>query len=306
MVAGRAAAGTPGDVYWTRFKTDVETASSGRLSARLIIRGELGPEETLLRGLRRNTIQLGGISTSSLSLVLPELGVFRLPFLFESDEELAYVLASPVRDHVRARLSDRGLEMMGWMSAGWLNVFATQPLISPSDLTQNRLRVSVDQAAQAYMTELNADTAQIPFSDILQGLQTGLITGGEQSTQLFVIGGFSVVAPHLTKTRHAYVLAIVVANGDWLNGMPLQDQSIYRNAVPDDAWYRDLFNAEDAMALERAKASGLSVYELSEDQRRAWRAPADAAARRYLDEAGPDAVVLYDMIQEAKAAFRGR
>ena len=89
---GRAAPGTVGDIYWTRFAEDVRKGSEGRLSVRLLIRGEAGPEETLFMGLRRGKIQVAGISTSGISLILPELDVLRAPFLFDSIAEVGFVL----------------------------------------------------------------------------------------------------------------------------------------------------------------------------------------------------------------------
>ena len=92
-VGGRAAPNTPGDVYWRRFADSVNAATNGRTKVKLFIRGEIGPEETLFAHLRRGRrVQLAGISTTTVSQVLPALDVLRLPFLFDSLGEVGYVL----------------------------------------------------------------------------------------------------------------------------------------------------------------------------------------------------------------------
>lgn len=303
VVGGRAGPDTPGDIYWKRFADDLTHLSDDRLKAKLFVRGEIGPEETLFMGLRRNTVQLGGISTSGLSLAVPELSVIRIPFLFENNAELEYVLESGVKDFVSELLYDKNLVMFDWQSAGWLNFYSTFPIRQPSDLTNKRMRISVEDASIEFMKALGADFAQISFSDVLPALQTGLLDGGEQSSQLYIIGGFSDYAAYYTLSRHAYVVAVVVGNRRWYDGLASQDQDILRQSVPSDVWYRQMYQREDDSALAKLEADGLNLLTLTEAELAVWKNKVSGLPEQLVAKSGPRARELYDMILAAKRDF---
>lgn len=303
VVGGRAGPGTPGDVYWNKFADDLNHRSDSRLDAKLFIRGEIGPEETLFMGLRRNTVQLGGISTSGLSLAVPELSVIRIPFLFESDAELEYVLESDVKDFIGELLYDKNLVMFDWQSAGWLNFYSTFPIRLPSDLTNKRMRISVEDASIEFMKALGADFAQISFSDVLPALQTGLLDGGEQSTQLYITGGFSDYAEYFTLSRHAYVVAVVVGNRRWFDALTAEDQAIVRKSVPTDTWYRQMYRGEVDETLARLEADGLNLTTLSQAELSVWREKVRDLPNQLVAKGGSRAQELYDMILAAKRDF---
>lgn len=303
IIGGRAAPDTAGDVYWTRFKESVIKQSEGRLQPKLFIRGEIGPEETLFMRLRRNQLHLAGVSTSGVSLVEPALDILRAPFLFDSLAEVGFVLDHYLKDPVAELLLAKDLVMIDWMSAGWLNFYATTPIRVPEDIKNKRMRINVDAAALLFIREVGADYVQVSFSDVLPSLQTGLIDGGEQSTQLFVTGGFGEYAPHFTLSRHGFLNAVIIANREWFDALTPGDQGIYRSAVPPDSWYRDFFTVENQAYLEEAKSGGQVIHELTPAQRQVWKDRTADLPRQIIDRSGPDAQRLYNVILEGKTAF---
>ena len=303
VVGGRAAPDTPGDVYWSRFQDSVDQHSAGRIKTKLFIRGEIGPEETLFNRLRRGGVHVAGISTGGISLVEPGLDILRAPFLFDSMEEAGFILDNHLKDPVAALLYAKDMVMFDWMSAGWLNFYSTTPIRVPSDIKNKRMRINVDAAALMFIQEIGADYVQISFSDVLPSLQTGLIDGGEQSTQLFVTGGFGEYAPYFTLSHHAYLHAITLANRDWFERLTPGDQDIIRTAVPRDQWYRDVFTQANEDYLKQAVADGYNVIDLAPSQRQVWKDQTAHLARMIIDRSGSSAQRLYDVIVDGKAAF---
>ncbi len=62
------------------------------LQIKLLIRGEVGPEEILMRSVRRGRVQIASFTASGITAVLPEFDVLRTPYLFSSLDEVDYVL----------------------------------------------------------------------------------------------------------------------------------------------------------------------------------------------------------------------
>ena len=215
VIAGRGVKDTAGYYYWTNFSDNIKKSLNDRYTIKTFLNAELGPEETIFRNLRRNKIQIAGISASGLSLIVPELSILRLPYLFNNEDEIEYILESDVKELIASLLLNKGLVMLDWMYGGWVNFYTTFPLNTPANLKGKRIRVSVDDISIKLMKVLGADFTQIPFTDIIPALQSGLIDGGEQSTQLFISGGLFTQAKYYTISQHAYVLAAVVANAEW-------------------------------------------------------------------------------------------
>ena len=302
-VAGFAAPGTAGEIYWQKFENAVATLSNGRLDATLMVLGEAGPEETQFSGLRRNRLQLAGISTGTLGLAVPELAVLRAPFLFESIEEASYVLDEHLLESVARRFAEKDLVLLSWMMDGWMDLYATFPIRAPVDLRARQMRVSADDSAQMFMAALGADVIQIPLSDVIPGMQTGLVEGGEQSTQIFALAGLDAVANHLALTHHSYSTAGVVANKTWWDSLSADDRTVYRNAVPNAQWYRDLVLERNELYLDHAKQTGLEVVHPTASEYASWQTMGLAIHTNLIEEIGGDAAGLYAEIMKAKASF---
>ena len=302
-IAGFAAPGTAGEVYWQQYKDAVRTLSGGRLDATLMVLGEAGPEETQFAGLRRNRLQVGGISTGTLGLAVPELAVLRTPFLFESVEEASFVLDNYLLASLTARFADKDLILLSWMMDGWMDLYATFPIYTPDDVAGRKLRLSADDSALMFFRSLNADVIQIPLSDVIPSIQTGLVEGGEQSTQIFALAGLESRSPFLALTHHAYSTAGVVANKAWWESLPKEDQLVYRDAVPNAAWYRALVLEKNESYLAAARGRGLTVIEPKPGERAEWRDKGLSIHRSLIEKIGGDAAAVYAEIMAAKAVF---
>ena len=177
--------------------------------------------------------------------------------------------------------------MIDWMSAGWLNLYAKVPMRHLDDIAQQRIRINASPAALLFMQAVDADIVPLSFSEIVTALQTGLIDGGEQSTQLFVTGGMAKFAPHFSRTQHAFLTALIIANRGWFEGLSEADRETYRQAVPSDQWYRHYFSEQNVPLLRQAAADGLTVHDLSAADRAAWRERTKLVAADLIEETGP-------------------
>ena len=305
-VAGIAAPGTPGELYWQQYRDAVRVQSGGRLDVTLMVYGEAGPEETQFSALRRNRLQIGGISTGTLGLALPELAILRAPFLFESQDEVSAVLDDHLLPVISDLLADKDLVLLSWMMDGWSDLYGTFPIRAPDDVRGRKMRVSADDAAQLYLRAVGADVIQIPLSDVIPGLQTGLLDGGEQSTQIFSLAGLDSAATHLTLTHHGYSTAGIVANRGWWESLSAEDRSVFKSAVPDANWYRSLVLDMNAAYLDRARGEGLAVITPNAEELAAWQAAGLAVHDDLIARIGGEAQALYDAVMAAKAAVASK
>ncbi|MDW8259163.1 MAG: TRAP transporter substrate-binding protein, partial [Gammaproteobacteria bacterium] len=304
VVAGTAFPNTEGERIWLGFQRQAESSSRGGLKLRMLIRGELGPEEQIVSGLRRGRVQFANVSALAASTVVPELGLLYAPFLFESAAEADYVLDRYLADEFRRLLATRGLEFIVWHDLGYSIVWSRRkPILTPADARGVRLRVGSSKAAQLLGEALRADVIPLPFSDIIPALQRGLIEAGENGLTLYSRTGIAREAPHATLTQHNLALSLIVADKRWWDRQSPAHREILRTSYPTAERLRQSTRAEIAADLRAAAQLGFTAYELNHAQRAQWIAATRGTHQALIEAIGGQSARLYAGIQAARRAY---
>jgi len=83
--------------------------SNGKLTMRMFWDGVLGAEMNTMQSLRTGTIDMVPTTTAPIATIVPALGVFDLPFLFNTAEEADQVLDGKVGDWFADKMPTVGL-----------------------------------------------------------------------------------------------------------------------------------------------------------------------------------------------------
>ncbi len=302
-VTALAQVNSPWDHQWDYFKAKIQDAPSVELE--YFIRGEVGTEEQMLTALRRNRIQIGGITMWGLAGIVPESAVPMIPFLFESTEEVDFVFDNYLQTLFTNFLADRGLVFLEWSEVGWSNLYATKPILTPTDADGMKIRGSPNFAAQAFLQSVGADSIPLGTADIAPALQTGLVDGGLAS-MVFFYYALSDFATDVTETQQSYDQGIQMANKQWWDSLSAEQQGEIRGAFypigPARADIRELIKSLRTDLVSR----GMNVHSLTSDQRSQWVTATAPSHRAILDEIGGDAEKVYAAILEGKRAFAAR
>ena len=210
-VAGFSLPGSVDERNWRRFEQNVN-AWAPEFRLKLLIRGEGGPEETQFSNLRRGRVQIVGGSLAGAAAIVPELAVLQAPYLFESQAEADYVMDEVLLEPFRRIFAEQGLRLIQWLDIGWVNLYAREPILTPTDAGGARLRAASSLASQEFVAAIGGDLVTLPFPDILPALQTGLIDGGVTSITMYSLSGLAAEAPHYVLTEHSYDVGVLLAN----------------------------------------------------------------------------------------------
>lgn len=299
-VTALAQVDSPWDHQWDYFKAKIDEAPSVEME--YFIRGEVGTEEQMLTALRRNRIQIGGITMWGLAGIIPESAVPMIPFLFDSTEEVDFVFDNHLQDLFTEFLADRGLVFLEWSEVGWSNLYANKPVLTPADAEGLKIRGSPNFAAQAFLQSVGADSIPLGTADIAPALQTGLVDGGLAS-MVFFYYALSDFATDLTETRQSYDQGIQMANKKWWDSLSDEQQMAIRDAFypiePARADIRTLITDLRSDLVSR----GMKVHSLTPEQRSLWAEATAPSHRAILDEIGGEAEKVYAAILEGKRAF---
>ncbi len=137
--------------------------------------GVLGDEKDMRRKMHVGQIQGAVLTSAGLSGIFSEMDVFQIPFLFESYDEVDYVVEK-MDAFFRNGFMDKGYILLGWSEGGFIRLMSTAPMSSLDDMRKAKVWIWEDAPmAKAIFEAANISAIPLSLPDVLVGLQTGLV-----------------------------------------------------------------------------------------------------------------------------------
>lgn len=301
--SGFSLAKSADEALWLAMEARVERELPNH-DVRLLIRGEAGPEEQVFGSLRRQRIQIAGGSFAGVATLVPEIALLSLPYLFDTEEEVDYVMDRHMLGPFRELFGAIGLYLVHWTEIGWVNLYSKRPLKLPADARGQRVRASSSLASQAFIREIGADTITMPFSDVLPSLQTGLIDAGVTSVTMYALSGILAEAPYYVLTRHTYDMGVLLASAGWLDGLSKHEREVYAEGYGGAQVARRAARDSVVVLTAQLRDKGVKLYDPSPEEREIWRRAAWPSHQKLIERIGGQAPRIYDTLLEGKAAWR--
>ena len=310
LIAGAfAAPGTPWDADWQIFNKNLMAANEkgSNFDVELLIRGEVGGEPISMTNVRRNRIQFGGFTIGGGSAVIPEMSILLSPYVFDSFEEVDYVMDNHMLDIFQPLFAEKGMVLLRWVEVGWAHMYGKEPFILPEDANGYRLRTQASEAAQVMMLSLGGDIHQMEVGDVIPSLQTGLIQGGETNVVIYSFTGLSSEADHLVLTHHSYDSGVLVANKEWYDSLTPADQELVRNAFPASKKSRaSVRRMSDGLLANLRNSNEINVYDLDDNQKVAWKEATKDNYKQIIAKIGGSSREIYDAMIRGREEYRTR
>lgn len=294
---------TPWDLNWQDVAAAFEANKDLGLDLELLVRGETGSSEERLNSLRRNRLQFVSAPLGSGAAMIPELGVLQLPFLFDSTPEADFVLDEYALPRFQVMFGEKGIEFLRWTEAGSNHLFGDRPFLTPDTVKSFPMRVQTTKASSVYFEGLDADAVYMGSNDIVQSLQTGLISGGEAVTIFYWMTGIYQEATHFTLTGHAIEPSSILLNKKFWDGLTPEQKNLVSTAYPGPTAARDRVREWMTKVEGDLPGLGVTMHRLNDEQRAAWTAQARSSYAAILDSIGGDAEDIYNLVLEGQAAY---
>jgi TRAP-type transport system periplasmic protein len=292
----------PGSVYhrqWLEFKATLERTSGGTIKVDLNTNEP--NEANLLSNLRRGRADCAGVSLQGAATVVPEVAVLQLPFLFADLKEVDHVYGQPaLQDTFRKLFAAKGLYMHSWVEVGFTGIYGTTALKTPADVQGQKLRATQSRASQNFVKASGAEPVVLPIAELLPGLQTGLIKGGEAGAIVYdaLIGK---AAPHYTLTQHAFDSGVVLCNKEWMDKLPPGQAKLVQDAW-DRASHIKAVRAEIDRIMATLSGKGVTLHRLGAAELAPWRAVGEKSTAAVMATLPPEAAALRADLIKAVAA----
>jgi TRAP-type C4-dicarboxylate transport system substrate-binding protein len=266
--------GTPWADQMVEIKQRIERESGGRVKVSLFFGGRRGSEREMLVELRRGRLQAAGLSNGIVATEVPEVGVLELPFLFRSAAEADHVIDDVIGRDLEAKIAEKGLYLGFWAENGWRSIGTrNRPIHRPEDVVGLKVRAQESPINVAFWNELHAVPIEIPLTEVLPSLQTGVIEAFDQTPVYMSGAGWHTQIKYYTLTEHSYQPAGLYFNKRFIDALP-ED---LRKIVLGDPRRETLENRRRvrAMADEVLRAlptAKIEVIRLTDAEKEAFRA----------------------------------
>jgi tripartite ATP-independent periplasmic transporter solute receptor, DctP family len=183
-------------------------ATNGRLNLKMFPSGQMGDENTTLEKTRTGAIDIVRVSMSPVGGVLPEVGVFNMPFIFKDVDHLHAVLDGPIGEELGQKITDSklGLVFLGWMDAGSRSLITKKPIRNLEEIKGLKIRLQNNPIGLDAFEALGANPVVIPVGDVFSSLQTGVIDAAENNEPTFDSENYVVAGTKFyDRTEHMMV-----------------------------------------------------------------------------------------------------
>ncbi len=255
------------------FKKLVEEALPGRVVVEVYPNSQLYKDKEELEALQLGAVQMLAPSLSKFGpLGIKEYEALDLPFILVDDKGYHAVTDGPVGKMMFDKLETKGIHGLAYWDNGFQHMAANKPLRSPTDMQGLKMRIQSSKVVDATMRAVGALPQVMPFSELYQGLQTGVVDGCDASPSNFYTQKLPEVQKFMTLTNHNHLGYAVIVNKAFWDGLPADVRVVLEKAMKQSTDFvnQDAVN-ENKTILAKMKADGKpQIIELTPQERTAW------------------------------------
>ena len=244
------------------------------------VKVEVYPNSTLFKDKEEvEALQLGAVQMLAPSMAkfgplgAKEFEVFDLPYVFPDKAALRRVTEGDVGKNLLKKLEPRGIIGLAYWDNGFKVMSDNKPLREVADFRGQKMRIQSSKVLEAQFKALGALPQVLPFSDVYQALQTGVVDGSENTPSNMYTQKHYEVQKYTTLSNHGYIGYAVIVNKKFWDGLPADIRGELDQAVKEATTYaNDSAQKDNDDALAAMKASGKTQFiELTAEQKAAWR-----------------------------------
>ena len=261
---------------------------------------QLGTDEEILQKLRLGTAGMG-IPSTVMSSVVPEFGLFEMPYLVQDREHMQRIEEEIFWPVLAPAAEEQGYKVLAVWENGFRHITNNvRPIVTPEDLQGIRLRTPSGEWRVKMFQAYGANPTPMSFSEVFTALQTGVVDGQENPLTQIASGNFHEVQDYLSMTGHVYTPAYLLVGLNQWNSWPEE----VRQILEETARETQAFVYEEAARLEEELLAQLqeeSDIEVNEADKQAFIEASDPI----YDEFGTQVEGGGEMIERAISLGQG-
>ncbi len=278
-------------------------STGGAVTLRIYPGGVLGDEPDMVRKMRVGQIQAAALTAVGLSDIDEAVAALQIPMMVDSWEEVDHV-REKLRPELERRLDEKGFVVVNWGDAGWVMFFAKQPFSTPEDLKGMKLFVWAGDSKSVDLWKASGfNPIPLAATDILPGLQTGLIEAFDTTPLLALASQWFGQAPHMLDLQWAPLIGATIVDKRTWRKIPKESRpAILAAAEKAGLRLRSEIRSANDTAIKVMSQHGLKIHAASPEVRAAWKRSAESAWPKIRGTIVP--APMFDEVQRLRDAYR--
>ena len=251
---------------------EIKKQTQGRVVFKFYPGGVMGNDESVLRKIRIGQLHGGAVTAGSLISIDPDIAIYELPYLFESLDQVDYVRSRMDAELIET-LEKKGFVGFGLAEGGFSYMMSDDPLQSVADVRQKKVWLpSNHPVGEAVFQSADISAVPLPLSDVLTGLQTGLIDTIITSPIGAIALQWHTKISYVVDEPLTYFSALLVIDKKAFNKLTEEDREIVRSVMSNAFKRIDEQNRKDNVAAREALMNqGIKFVRLSAESANEWR-----------------------------------
>ncbi len=250
---------------------EIKKKTQGRVKFKFYPGGVMGNDENVLRKIRIGQLHGGAVTLGVVSQTTPDATLYGLPYLFSSLDDAAEIRKT-TDPMLSKEIEENGFVNFGFAQGGFSYLMSKEPIRSLDDLRNRKSWIpeKSDVGLSVYRY-VGVTPISLPLSDVLTGLQTGLINTITTSPIGALALQWHTHIEYVTDQPLNYLVAMLVIDKKVFDKLSETDQRIVREVMGDVYKKIDEQNRVDNIAARKALINqGVKFIKLSEKEKVEW------------------------------------
>lgn len=276
---------SPDGTFWMQemraAAEEINKMSQGRVEFKFYPGGVMGSDESVLRKIRIGQLQGGAVTAGSMTEIAPDIAIYELPYLFDSLQQVDYV-RSRMDAGLVGSLEDKGFVSFGLAEGGFSYMMSDEPLQTVEQVANKKVWLpSNHEVGEAVFSSASISPVPLPISDVLTGLQTGLIDTIITSPIGAIALQWHTKISYVMDEPLTYFSALLVIDKKAFDKLSENDRQLVRDIMGkafvniNEQNRKDNVNAKQALLNQ-----GIKFVRLTPESAKQWRQVGDAAVKK--------------------------
>lgn len=283
---------------------EIRERTDGRVNIKIIGGGIMGDDKKVLGAIRIGRLHGGALTPSALGSRYADINLYGMPLIFKSHDEVQYI-RERFDERLREGLLDAGFETFGFATGGFALIMSNVPISSLDDLRGKRVWIlEGDTISYASMQAMSLTPVTLPLTDVLTGLQTGLVDVVAVPPLPALVLQWHTKIKYITEVPLAYTLAFLAIDKRVFARLSANDQAVVREVMSNVYTHFNTQNVIDNHdALAALVESGIESVEFDPAEWERIRAMVQVSNRK-LGEQGEFTLELYNEMMHYLEEYR--
>jgi len=266
---------SPDGTFWMQQMRDgaeqIKEKTQGRVNFKFYPGGVMGNDENVIRKMRIGQLHGGAITIGSLSQYSPDTTIYGFPFLFSNLDE-ANEIRKTSDPMLSALIEKSGYVNFGIAQGGFSYLMSKEQINGFDDLRKQKSWVpeNSDVGLSVYRY-VGVTPISLPFSDVLTGLQTGLINTIITSPIGALALQWHTHVNYVVDLPLNFLSATMIIDKNVFDKLSEVDQKVVREVMTNVYKKIDEQNRVDNDAAKQALINrGVKFIKLSDEEKVEW------------------------------------